>query len=171
MLILNDIQPIHWAAAGAAIAGITLLLQWLKNTSLGISTSFENMCSFVSSAPYFQREQVTGASGRWRLPFVLGLLAAGAVSAVTSGGWTPMWDLGMFDTFISSSPGVKIAWMFAGGIFIGFGTRMAGGCTSGHGIFGMSNFEKASIVATLSFMAAGVLTTNLLYRLILGVSQ
>jgi uncharacterized membrane protein YedE/YeeE len=57
--------------------------------------------------------------------------------------------------------------MFAGGLFIGFGTRLAGGCTSGHGIFGMSNLELPSIVSTASFMAAGVITTNILYRVIL----
>jgi len=57
--------------------------------------------------------------------------------------------------------------MFVGGAFIGFGTRMAGGCTSGHGIFGVSNFERASIVSTLSFMAAGIATTALIYGVLL----
>ena len=42
--------------------------------------------------------------------------------------------------------------MFVGGLFIGFGTRLANGCTSGHGIFGLSNFELPSLVATLGFM-------------------
>jgi uncharacterized membrane protein YedE/YeeE len=55
--------------------------------------------------------------------------------------------------------------MFGGGLLIGFGTRMAGGCTSGHGIFGISNLERASIESTLAFMAAGIVTTNLIYRL------
>ena len=58
----------------------------------------------------------------------------------------------------------KLAWMFGGGLFIGFGTRMAGGCTSGHGIFGLSNLERASLESTLAFMAAGVATTWLVYR-------
>jgi uncharacterized membrane protein YedE/YeeE len=57
--------------------------------------------------------------------------------------------------------------MFVGGLFIGFGTRMAGGCTSGHGIFGMSNFELPSLVSTVSFMAGGIVTTQLLYRVLL----
>ena len=56
--------------------------------------------------------------------------------------------------------------MFAGGALIGFGTRMAGGCTSGHGIFGISNLERASIESTLAFVAAGMLTTNLVYRIV-----
>jgi uncharacterized membrane protein YedE/YeeE len=57
--------------------------------------------------------------------------------------------------------------MFAGGLLVGFGTRLAGGCTSGHGIFGNSNFEVASLVASCSFLAAGIVTTNVIYRVIL----
>jgi uncharacterized membrane protein YedE/YeeE len=56
--------------------------------------------------------------------------------------------------------------MFVGGLFIGFGTRLAGGCTSGHGIFGLSNFELPSLIATMSFMAGGIATTQLLYRIV-----
>jgi uncharacterized membrane protein YedE/YeeE len=55
--------------------------------------------------------------------------------------------------------------MFVGGLFIGFGTRLAGGCTSGHGIFGLSNFERPSLVSTISFMLGGFLTTQIVYRL------
>jgi uncharacterized membrane protein YedE/YeeE len=58
--------------------------------------------------------------------------------------------------------------MFTGGLFIGFGTRLAGGCTSGHGIFGISNLEWLSLVATLSFMGGGIVTTQLIYRVFLG---
>ena len=56
------------------------------------------------------------------------------------------------------------------GVLIGFGTRLAGGCTSGHGIFGIANGERASFRAVAAFMLAGVVTTNLVYRVILGVS-
>jgi hypothetical protein len=72
----------------------------------------------------------------------------------------------MFDTAIGFGPAGKLAWMFAGGLFIGFGTRLAGGCTSGHGVFGVSNFERPSILSTASFMAAGFVTTQLVYRVI-----
>jgi uncharacterized membrane protein YedE/YeeE len=83
-----------------------------------------------------------------------------------SGGWAPTWDLGIFDQVIGLGPAGKLAWMFAGGLLIGFGTRLANGCTSGHGIFGMSNFERPSLVATISFMAAGIVTTQIVYRII-----
>ena len=67
----------------------------------------------------------------------------------------------MFDQAIGFGPAGKLAWMFAGGLLIGFGTRLAGGCTSGHGIFGVSNFELPSLISTISFMAGGILTTQL----------
>ena len=72
----------------------------------------------------------------------------------------------MFDTHIGWGPAGKLAWMFVGGLFIGFGTRLAGGCTSGHGIFGLSNLELPSLISTVSFMAAGLITTNLIYLVI-----
>ena len=56
--------------------------------------------------------------------------------------------------------------MFVGGLFIGFGTLLAGGCTSGHGIFGLSNLELPSLIETISFMAGGIVTTQLLYRVV-----
>lgn len=165
-LLLHDLPPIHWALAGVGIAAVTLLLMLVANRRLGISTGFEDICSLVLSQPYFRREAVTGGRG-WRLPLLSGLLLGGFLSAALGGGWTPTWSLGMLDTALHLGPLGKLAWMFAGGLFIGFGTRLAGGCTSGHGIFGLSNFEWPSLVATLSFMGGGILTTQLLYRLIL----
>jgi uncharacterized membrane protein YedE/YeeE len=165
MLLLHNLEPWHWAAAGAAIGGITLLLQFLSNTNLGISTGLENLCAVALRAPYFRREALR-TSASWRLPFLAGLVSAGALSALAGGGWSPFWDMGIFDSRIGWGPAGKIVWMFAGGALIGFGTRSGGGCTSGHGIYGLSTFQPASIVAVLSFMAAGVVTTNLVYRVI-----
>ncbi len=164
MLILHGIETYHWAVAGLALGAITLLLLWVTNQRLGISTGFENLCALVVKAPYFRRAEVTGST-HWRLPFLGGLVLGGVLSAVTSGGWAPFWDLGLFDEAIGWGPAGKLAWMFAGGLLIGFGTRMAGGCTSGHGIFGISNLERASLESTLAFMAAGIVTSNLVYRL------
>ena len=162
-LILNGVPPLHWAVAGAAIAAVTLALLFLGNRRLGISTGFEDVCSFVLPQPYFRRAAVL--DGRtWRLPFLTGLVLGGFLSAAFSGGWHVSWALGMFDRTIGWGRAGKLVWMFVGGLFIGFGTRLAGGCTSGHGIFGISNFEWPSLVATVSFMVGGIMTTQLLYR-------
>ena len=164
-LILNALPPIHWAVAGAGISAVTLLLLFIANRRLGISTGFEDVCSLVLEQPYFRRSSVR--QGRaWRLPFLGGLVLGGFLSAVLGGGWQPTWALGMFDDVIRLGPSGKLAWMFAGGLFIGFGTRLGGGCTSGHGIFGMSHLEWPSLVTTLSFMAGGSVTTYLIYRVL-----
>jgi len=57
-----------------------------------------------------------------------------------------------------------------GGFFIGFGTRYAGGCTSGHSIMGISNLQLPSLVATVFFMAGGFFSANILIPLILKIS-
>jgi uncharacterized membrane protein YedE/YeeE len=165
-LILNHLQPLSWIVAGAAIAAITLVLLFVGNTRLGISGGFEEVCSLVLTQPYFRRDALR-AGRRWRFPFLFGLFLGGVASAVLGGGWHPTWALGMFDQAVGWGPAGKLAWMFAGGLFIGFGTRLAGGCTSGHGIFGLANLELPSLVTTLSFMAGGIATTQLLYRVVL----
>jgi uncharacterized membrane protein YedE/YeeE len=55
----------------------------------------------------------------------------------------------------------------AGGFLVGFGTRYAGGCTSGHAIMGLSNLQGPSLVATCSFMAGGFIMANLVLPFIL----
>ncbi len=167
-LILNGIDPIHWAAGGAVIGAVTLGLLFVGNRRLGVSTGFENVCSLVVSAPYFRRKSLL-AGNVWRLPLLGGLVLGGALSAVLGGGWAPIWDLGRFDTVIGGGPAVKVVWMFVGGLFIGFGTRLGGGCTSGHGIFGLANFEIPSLVTTVSFMLGGIVVTQLIYRVLWAV--
>lgn len=116
-------------------------------------------------APYFRRSAVLSGRG-WRLPLLSGLVLGGALSAVLGGGWEPIWALGVFDRAIGLGPAGKVAWMFAGGLLVGFGTRLAGGCTSGHGIFGLANLERPSLLSTISFMAAGIATTQIVYRVL-----
>lgn len=164
-LILNGLMPLHWAVAGVAIAAVTLCLLFVTNRRLGISAGFEDVCSLVLRQPYFTRAGLRAAR-TWRLPFIGGLVLGGFLSAMLGGGWTPTWDLGMFDQTIGFAPVGKMAWMFVAGLFIGFGTRLGGGCTSGHGIFGMANFELPSLITTISFMAGGVATTHILYRFV-----
>lgn len=166
-LILNDLTPIHWALTGLMIAGVVVGMQWFMNRSFGISSGLEFLCALGSKAPHF-RQVAQDQTGGWRLPFMVGLVLAGVLSALTSGGWHLMGDSGMLDQVVGLSDPQKFIWMFCGGLCIGFGTRLAGGCTSGHGIFGISTFQWPSLVATLSFMGAGAGTTFLIYRVLNG---
>lgn len=151
-----------WWQGGAAIGAITLLLLWLGNQRLGLSTGFENLCALVLRTPHLLRAEVSG-SARWRIPFLGGLVLGGALAAAATGGLTPTLAVPMLDARLALAPAEKLAWMFAGGLLIGFGTRLSNGCTSGHGIFGLSNLERGSVEATLAFLAAGMLTTYLVY--------
>ena len=97
--------------AGAGISAATLCLLLVANRRLGISTGLEDLCSLVLSQPYFRRSALR--SGReWRLAFLAGLILGGFLSATFSGGWTPMWSLGMFDSVIGLGPAGKLLWMF-----------------------------------------------------------
>lgn len=77
----------------------------------------------------------------WRLAFVLGLVA-GPYLVMLAGGTIP-------DVDIAASPAVIVA----GGLLVGFGTRLGNGCTSGHGVCGLARFSPRSAVATVTFMA------------------
>ena len=165
ILILNDIQPIHWALAGSLIGLLTLAMLFIVNRRLGVSTGFESLCALGVSAPYFQRPSLRQSSSR-RLALFVGLMLGGMLSAALSGGISLTWDMGAYAEALTLSETGKVAWMFAGGCCIGFGTRLAGGCTSGHGIFGISNLEASSWISTFSFMGAGIVTTHIIYRLV-----
>ena len=162
MLILDGRPPLHWALAGAALGAITLVLLWTTGTRLGLSTTYESLCRLVSPLPYFQRPSL-GGRGAWRLWFALGLVLGGAASAALGAGWRPTWALGPFDDAIGWGPAGKAAGLFGGGVLVGLGTRIADGCTSGHGLFGLANLEWASLRSVLAFMASGIATTWLVY--------
>jgi uncharacterized membrane protein YedE/YeeE len=164
MLILSGQPPIHWAIAGASISAITLALLLLANRRLGVSSGFEDLCSLVLANPYLRRSAVMSNRG-WRLPLLAGLLLGGFLSAAFGPGWSPTWALGMFDNAIGWGPAGKVGWMFAGGLLVGFGTRMAAGCTSGHGLVGCGRLRPASLVATACFFGTAIVVSLALEHL------
>lgn len=94
----------------------------------------------------------------WRALFVAGLVGAGAVAARLAPA--------------ALEVGVErpTAALVIAGLLVGFGTRLGNGCTSGHGVCGLSRMSPRSLVATLSFMAAGVATATIAGRLLWGAS-
>lgn len=93
---------------------------------------------------------------RWRLLFVLGLLAGGLAMAKLAG-------------FHYRPVAGSLAVTLIAGLLVGLGTRMGNGCTSGHGVCGIARFSRRSIIATLTFMGAGFATVFVL-RLLGAVS-
>lgn len=97
----------------------------------------------------------TGLRETWRLLFIAGLVL-GAWLAAGAG-------FGIGVEIAADWPAVAFA-----GLLVGFGTRMSGGCTSGHGVCGLARFSKRSLVATLVFMAAGMATVFIMRHVIEG---
>ena len=92
----------------------------------------------------------------WRLLFVLGLVVGGLAF------WTV--QPSAFEMTVERSPLALIA----AGLLVGFGTRLGSGCTSGHGICGISRFSKRSLVSVLTFMAAGAITVFIVNHVLGG---
>ncbi len=98
----------------------------------------------------------TAGDRSWRLLFLLGMIASGfAYQMLLPGSFQDI-------------PDYPLLLLLTGGFIVGFGTRMGGGCTSGHGVCGIGRLSKRSIIATLVFMASGVLTVYI-FRHVLGV--
>ena len=132
------------AAIGLALAGgalIGLAASWLlfaKGRIAGISGIVGGLLG-----PW-------GPESAWRLSFLLGLLAGGGVLVATMPG------------AIAAPSGRSLAAVAVAGALVGYGTRLGSGCTSGHGVCGLTRFSPRSVVATLTFMATGFVTATLL---------
>ena len=91
----------------------------------------------------------------WRLAFIVGLIAAPLLYAAVAGGVPPV--------AVTSSTGL----LLAGGLLVGFGSRLGGGCTSGHGFVGLARLSPRSLVATGVFVTASMVTV-LVTRHVIG---
>jgi len=157
----QQIFVVRWPfwVGGAAIGGFLLLFLRFGKQMLGVSTGFEDVCA----APFDSR-----ARHSWRLPFMLGIIGGGVLAASLGGGLALTTTMGEFDQMWHAALPVKAGLFTLGGVLIGFGTRLAGGCTSGHGISGVAQFAPSSLIATGSFMASGFVTTQILLKLLVG---
>lgn len=95
--------------------------------------------------------------------FLLSMIAGGLLSAWLSGTWQWSVDLGETFSRVIGEGAPALGILFAGGVSTGLGTRMAGGCTSGHGITGCARLLPASFAATATFFGVGVLTSYVLH--------
>ena len=97
------------------------------------------------------------ANTGWRIAFLLGLLGCGGALFIL-----------LPEAFVL---GVErgTAPVLIGGLLVGFGTRLGSGCTSGHGVCGLSRFSKRSFVAVMTFMGAAVITVALTHQWLGGV--
>ena len=112
-----------------------------------------------AAAPVLARGLVTT---RAAMMYVAAVVVGGAIAALQRGDWAITTTLGpQFEALWGDGFFSVFALVF-GGVLVGFGTRMAGGCTSGHGLSGCSRFQIGSLVSTATFMAAAVAMTFIL---------
>lgn len=133
--MLTPLSPTNAIAGGLLIGGAAALLLLLTGRIAGVSGMFATVVRIADSGP------------PWRLAaaFVVGLPIGTAATSLL---------VRKPEIVVTSS----IPLLVAAGLLVGFGTRLGNGCTSGHGVCGMGRLSARSIVATLTFMAAGVAT-------------
>ena len=135
--------PISALAGGALIGGAVLVLFLALGRIAGISGMLS--AAFQPATPVGERA--------WRVAFLVGLVAGPLIAATLLG--TPL---------IQPSP-ASAPLLIVAGLAVGVGTGLANGCTSGHGVCGMSRLSRRSIVATATFMGFGLLTASVLRHL------
>ena len=188
-------QPWHWAISGAMIALVMFLLMYFGQR-FGVSSSFQAICSMGGAGKKYEYFNYDWKSHDWLLVFILGGIIGGAIASTllaspdpvtvsaatvsdlqalglaipqedpTAGaGFLPL-DVFSFESLLTVKGFIMVV---LGGFLIGFGTRWAGGCTSGHAISGLANLQLPSLIAVMGFFIGGLLMTHLLLPLILSL--
>ncbi|TAL40590.1 MAG: YeeE/YedE family protein [Chitinophagaceae bacterium] len=179
-------QPWPWYVAGPLIGLMVPLLLITGNKAFGISSSLRHVCAacFPANISFFKYDW---KKETWNLFFVAGIVIGAFLVTqffadpnpvkINSNLAGELQQYGIND-YKGLVPAELFNWrnlfslkglimMVAGGFLVGFGTRYAGGCTSGHAIMGLSNLQLPSLLATISFMAGGFIVANLVLPFIL----
>ncbi|MDZ7879376.1 MAG: YeeE/YedE thiosulfate transporter family protein [Saprospiraceae bacterium] len=171
-------QPWHWSIAGILIGLTVPTLLLLGNKSFGISSNLRHICAacLPANIPFFQYDW---KKEMWNLFFIGGVFIGGVIAATALQNPEPIkiaaatqatleaqgirefsglvpTDLFRFASLMTLRGFIII---IIGGFLVGFGTRYAGGCTSGHAIMGLSTLQLPSLIATICFMIGGFLMT------------
>jgi len=172
-------QPWPWYISGPLITLTMFLLLWFGE-SFGVSRTLRTTCTILGAGKAAEFFKIDWKEQIWNLVFVTGGLIGGIVASqwipnlepaevtaatlerLQSWGIAPT-DAGVAPEIIFSFSGLMtmkgLIMIVLGGFFIGFGTRYAGGCTSGHAISGLSNLQLPSLIAVVGFFAGGLLMT------------
>ena len=146
---MTEFTPFASTFGGALIGLASVLLMAMNGRIAGISGITVNILP-----PWGSR--LLEGDVPWRISFVLGLMVAPLVVQAVSG--NP----------IQQTVSSNVSLMIAAGLLTGFGAVFGGGCTSGHGVCGMSRLSIRSILATMTFMAAGLITVFVMRHVVGG---
>jgi uncharacterized membrane protein YedE/YeeE len=185
-IIIHWLQtPWPWYVAGPIIGLMVPLMIWIGNRSFGISSNLRHLCAIsqpksigVDFFQYNWREH------SWSLVFAIGAVIGGFLGGVVFANPEPIalsvdfltklayWNIPIGEGFL---PPVLFGlyWqsfviMFLGGVLVGFGTRYANGCTSGHAITGLSTLQPQSLLAVLGIFAGGLLAAHFITPNLIG---
>ena len=184
--------PWHWSVSGLLIAVVMFLLLF-AGREFGVSGNLRTMCSLAGAGERYAFFRFDWRAQRWNLLFVGGAAIGGGIAyfLLPAPGPVDLADstLAWLDRMGISRPGgtagftdylpaelfavdnlltpLSLTVTVGGGFLIGFGTRWAGGCTSGHAISGLSNLQLPSLIAVIGFFVGGLLMNWLILPLIL----
>lgn len=182
-------EPWPWYVAGSLIGLMVPALLLIGNKSFGLSSNLRHICAacIPANIPFFKYDWKKES---WNLFFVAGIIFGAFIATyfltnpnaiivnaslqkeLTQYNIHDFEHLIPSDLFSLQSLGTIRGFilMVVGGFLVGFGTRYANGCTSGHAITGLSNLQWSSFVATICFMIGGLIMTNLILPYILQLN-
>ena len=156
---------------GAGIGVLSWLTFYFSDKPIGASSFYATVAGLIGRvvAPrhtdtleYFK---INPPRVNWEFAFVLAIIGGAAVAAITGDGLVNQWLPPMWSARFGDSLALRAVFAFIGGALMAFGARLAGGCTSGHGISGTLQLNVASWIAVVCFFIGGAVVANLLYRL------
>lgn len=175
--------PWPWYIGGAIVALVMIALIFLGR-SFGFSSNFRNICSVLGAGKSCSFFAFDWRKQKWNLLFLIGAMIGGFISAnylsdnqvpgISQETVTQLNALGFESAGKAYSPteifnqlSIKNVILLAvGGLLVGFGTRYAGGCTSGHAISGLSDLQLPSLIAVIGFFIGGLLMVHVFFPLI-----
>ena len=180
------LQPWPWYVAGPLITLVMLLLFYFGK-KFGVSSNLETICAMGGAGKFVDFFKFDWRKNTWNLVFTAGVIIGGFITyqwltpneavAINPQTVQDLADLGFQNAgahylpeeiysieSIFSFKGFLI--LLVGGVLVGFGARYAGGCTSGHGIVGLSNLEIPSLISVIGFFIGGLLMTWVLFPII-----
>ncbi|WP_422361972.1 YeeE/YedE family protein [Reichenbachiella sp.] len=175
-------QPWEWYVAGPMISLVMFLLLYFGK-EFGVSGNLRTMCSIAGAGKVSEFFRFDWKGQLWNLAFVLGGLIGGFIAkeylsdstvvGISQETIAQLKSMGIEKPGSSYLPSTIFSWdalttpkyammLVVGGILVGFGTRYAGGCTSGHAISGLSNLQFPSFIAVVGFFIGGLIMTHLI---------
>lgn len=174
-------QPWPWYTSGAAIAFIMVLLLYFGK-SFGVSSNLRTICTIAGAGKKVKFFDFDWRTQKWNLLFIFGAVLGGVISSTMLKNDQP---LQLAETTIADLKSIGLTFdgnfnpsqlfsvdailsikgfliLLVGGVLVGFGSRYAGGCTSGHAISGLTNMQLPSLIAVAGFFIGGLATTYLI---------